>query len=281
MEWSDLRIFLTAVRTGSYLAAGRALGINRTTVGRRIDALEQAVGRSLFLESPAGPEPSREGRILLAAAARIEDELDRFRSELDAPDAMREPVRLVGSAGIVSEFLPEIADYQLREPGAAIEIVGSLDPLDALSQRRADLAIALVRVPPRRLAGVHVGSVAQAEYGLRGRPSKHRLGWGREIEAAIPGQWTVANPIDPIPVEAGIRLNNGPQLRQAVLAGLGRAALWCFAADAEPRLERLSDPDPRFESPLWLLYRSGTPPAPRLMRLMTFLEEAIRRRIKP
>ncbi len=59
MEWDDLKVFLAAVRTGSYTAAGRLLGINRTTVGRRIDALENALGVSLFQYTPNGPVPTR------------------------------------------------------------------------------------------------------------------------------------------------------------------------------------------------------------------------------
>jgi len=82
MEWSDLKIFLAAVRAGSYTAAGRQLGVNRTTVGRRIDALEAALGVELFRETPRGHEPSRDGEHLLAAATRIERELGELTERL-------------------------------------------------------------------------------------------------------------------------------------------------------------------------------------------------------
>jgi len=280
MEWSDLRIFLTAVRAGSYTLAARRLDINRTTIGRRIEALERAIGHSLFVETPTGPEPSAEGRLLLEAAARMEAEVEAFHQAIGRASAGQGHIRIASSAGIASEFLPELAAYQRREPAATIELIGAIDPLDALTQRRADLAIALVRRPPRRLAGVMVGTVSQADYVRHGVAPDRRLGWGREIEAAIPGQWTLANPTGDDPTDdCTARFNSWPQLRQAVLSGFGHAALWCFAADAEPALERISDPDPRHDSALWLLYRSVTPPAFRLRSLITFLEDALRRRL--
>lgn len=280
MEWSDLRIFLIAVRTGTYTAAARQLGVNRTTVGRRIEALERAAGHALFIHGPTGHEPSAEGRRLLASAARIEAEIDGLRAALELGDVRPDSIRIASSAGIASEFLPEIAAYQREEPGTTIELVGAIDPLEAVTQRRADLAIALVRRPPRRLTGVEIGTLLQADYVRKGGDRNLLLGWGREIEAAIPGQWTTANPTgDDAEETCAARFNAWPQLKQAVLAGLGRAALWCFVADAEPGLERLSAPDPRHGGTLWLLYRAGTPPSPRLRALLVFLERTLRDRI--
>ena len=106
MEWSDLKVFLAAVRTGSYTAAGRRLGINRTTVGRRIDALESALGVSLFQHTPNGHAPTREGQDLLASAARIETEIDSLLARMTLPDDTPETIRIASSGGIASEIVP-------------------------------------------------------------------------------------------------------------------------------------------------------------------------------
>ncbi len=280
MEWSDLKVFLAAVRTGSYTAAGRRLGINRTTVGRRIDALENALGVSLFQHTPNGHEPTREGLELLATASVIEAEMDALLTRLDVPGDTPETIRIVSSGGLASEFLPELARFQDQEPRAVIELLGENDPLDALSQRRADLAIALVRVAPVRLVGAQVGVLSQAPYALRDAANPRVLGWGHEMETAVPGQWTIANPSGEAAEEAGTpRFNSWQQLKQAVLAGMGQASLWCFAADAEPSLKRLAEPDPRHEYPLWLLRRTKSPPGPCLRKLIPFLETALQKRI--
>ncbi|WP_373047566.1 LysR family transcriptional regulator [Vulgatibacter sp.] len=57
-DWSDLRIFLAVHRTGSFSAAARQLRINATTVGRRIEALEAALGAALFDRMPDGLRPT-------------------------------------------------------------------------------------------------------------------------------------------------------------------------------------------------------------------------------
>src|SRR5207302_337036 len=126
-------------RTGSYTAAGPVLGLNRTTVGRRIDSLETALGMSLFRDSPAGPEPTPEGRILLESATRIEAEIERMGSLLRIQAEAPTHVRIASSAGIAVEFLLEIAEFQADRTDVGIELLGALDPLEAVTQRRADL----------------------------------------------------------------------------------------------------------------------------------------------
>lgn len=282
MEWSDLKVFLAAVRAGSYTAAGRRLGVNRTTVGRRIDALEDALGVALFEETPLGPSPTSAGERLLAAAQVIENEVDCLLNALGAEARQVDPVRIASSAGIATEFLPELIAFRRANPAIGIELLGELDPVDAVTHRRADLAIALVRVPPLRLAGVQVATLSQAIYAHRELVGTAApLGWGHEVGAALPGgQWTAANPAgDTAELARLATFNSWPQLKQAVLAGMGSAALWCFAADAEPSLERLAGPDPRHDSPLWLLYRAKSPPGSSLARLVAFLETALASRL--
>jgi DNA-binding transcriptional LysR family regulator len=281
MEWSDLEVFLAAVRTGTYTAAGRQLKVNRTTIGRRVEALERALGTPLFEYSALGPAPTAAGARLLAAAEAVEREISAMLRDLGTPAPRQPTLRIAGSAGLAAEFLPEIADFRRANPDVPVELLGELDPLDAVTQRRADLAIALVRAPPLRLAGAQVGTLRQAAYGRRGAGALPPLGWGFEFGAAIPGgPWAGANPSGDAAQDAGlVTCNDWPQLKQAVLAGLGRAALWCFAADAEPELERLAEPDPRHDSPLWLLHRAKAPPGPGLARLIDHLRLALPARI--
>ena len=54
LDWNDLKYFLAVARGGSTLAASRALRVSQTTVARRIAALEEAVGLTLFEKRPAG-----------------------------------------------------------------------------------------------------------------------------------------------------------------------------------------------------------------------------------
>lgn len=272
-----MEIFLAAVRTGTYTAAARQLEINRTTVGRRVEALERTLGVALFEQTPLGYAPTAAGARLLATAEAIEREVAMMVTDLGTIGRRSAPIRIASSAGLATEFLPEIATFRRANPDLPVELLGELDPLDAVTQRRAHLGIALVRSPPLRLSGVEVGVLSQATYALRGAGDLPRLGWGYEFDAALPGgAWTGANPSGEVAQAAGLATcNDWPQLKQAVLSGLGSASLWCFAADGEPSLVRTSPPNSRHDSPLWLVHHAKSPVSPGLARLIDFLREAI------
>ncbi|UWQ16907.1 LysR family transcriptional regulator [Jannaschia sp. M317] len=70
-NWSDIRIFLAVMETGSTLAASRRLGMAQPTVARRIDALEHALGLTLFDRDTRGARPTDEARALLPEARTI------------------------------------------------------------------------------------------------------------------------------------------------------------------------------------------------------------------
>lgn len=280
MDWGDLEVFLAAVRTGSYTAAGRGLAVNRTTIGRRIEALERSLGLALFEDSPLGFAPTREGTRVLAAAQAIEHEVKAMMADLGASGRHPAPVRLAVSGGLGCEFLAELAQFSQANGDIPVQLLADLDPLDAVTQRRADLGLALVRSLPLRLAGVHVATLSQATYRRRGTAGGAPLGWGYAFAATLPGPpWSPANPAGDPAEEAGLfTCNDWPQMIGAVRAGIGMARLWCFAADADPTLERIDSPNPRHDSPLWLVHRSKAPPSPALTRLMAFLAEALPRR---
>ncbi len=281
MEWSDLQVFLGAVRAGSYTLAGRQLGINRTTVGRRVDALETALGLALFEETPCGPAPTAAGQRLLAAATAIEREVAALRDDLAAPDRRAGPLRIAASGGIAGEFMPELLAFRRAYPDHPIELLGELDPLDAVTHRRADLALALVRVPPLRLAGVQIAVLAQARYARHDLPpGAPQLGWGHEFAAALPGGHWAANPAGEPAEMAGLAtFNSWEQLKQAVVAGFGSAVLWCFAADAEPALRQLAPPDPRHDCPLWLLRRAKAPPGTGMQHFIAHMQAKLGTRL--
>src|SRR5512141_2716795 len=79
-DWNDLKAFLAVARGGSTLAAAKALGINQTTVARRIEALEAALGLKLFERGQAGSRLTEAGRDLMAEAEKVEQASAAFRS---------------------------------------------------------------------------------------------------------------------------------------------------------------------------------------------------------
>ena len=72
MDWDNLRYFLELARAGRLTAAARRLGVDHTTVARRVQALEKALDRQLFIRAKAGYRLSEAGRELLAQAEAME-----------------------------------------------------------------------------------------------------------------------------------------------------------------------------------------------------------------
>ena len=72
MNWDDVRIFLAVARSGQILGAARSLGLNHATVARRLTALEQALGSTLFTRKTNGSELSSAGEGFLLHAERME-----------------------------------------------------------------------------------------------------------------------------------------------------------------------------------------------------------------
>jgi DNA-binding transcriptional LysR family regulator len=276
MNWDDLRVFITAVRAGSYTAAGPQLNMNRTTVGRRVSALEAALGTSLFRDTPYGFEPTQTGQLLLAAAERMEAEVSALSGQIGIAEPDRAPLRIAGSAGIAAEFLSEIAAFRDANGDMPLELTGAIDAIEAVTHRRADLAIALVRAAPRRLAGIRVATLSQAPYARRGGGSRQAIGWGSEVELTLPRHWTAANILDD---PRASRFNSWVAIRQAVRDGLGSAWLWRFAADADAALERIGPPDARYDTGLWLLHRADTPQTAEAAALTQSLAKALTARL--
>src|SRR3712207_2195402 len=86
-SWDDLRVFLAVHRRRSHAAASRELDVDPTTIGRRLGALERALGARLFDRTPSGLSPTEAGAALFTRAERIEAEVLASERELRGADA--------------------------------------------------------------------------------------------------------------------------------------------------------------------------------------------------
>src|SRR5271169_660395 len=85
MEWTDLRFFLAAVRGGNLSAAARELGVNYTTVGRRLDALQHGLGATLIQRTPDGLTLTRAGEAVKRAVRKNRGHRARGRAPCRRP----------------------------------------------------------------------------------------------------------------------------------------------------------------------------------------------------
>jgi DNA-binding transcriptional LysR family regulator len=156
------------MEAGSLSGAARALGLTQPTVGRQVEALEAALGESLFTRSPGGLAPTRAAQTLLPHAQAMASAAQTLlRSAKGAAGEMRGVVRLTASDIIGAEVLPPIlADFREAWPGVEIELVLSNRQEDLL-RRDADIAVRMTRPTQDALFARKIGDVPIVLYAHR------------------------------------------------------------------------------------------------------------------
>jgi DNA-binding transcriptional LysR family regulator len=145
-RWDDLGVLVAACRHGTLAAAGAALGVDPSTVSRRLAALEDAVGGKLFARTPEGLSPTTLALRLLPHAEAAEAAVNAASAEAaGATVAAEGVVRLaVADALGVYGIAPRAAELRRLHPGVRLDILASTAVVD-LSRREADIAIRFVR----------------------------------------------------------------------------------------------------------------------------------------
>jgi len=229
LRWDDLRVLLALHRHGSLKRASMALGVNISTVSRRLDALEEVSGAHLFDRTPDGTHPTAAAEALLPFAERMEQAAEGFVRGLEGFEV--DPVghvRLAAPPGLVDHFLaPALVELADAYPRLRLTILSSIGYAD-LQRREADLALRLLRpqagdLVSKRLVTTGWCIVAApayaAELGRLSDPDVARwITWGDDLRHMPDRQWVETNvSADRIVLETS---SMTAQL-EAVRAGLG------------------------------------------------------------
>lgn len=145
MEWSDVRIFLAVARSGTLGGAARSLRLSHPTIGRRLRALEQAVGHTLFQRTADGLVPTDEGAGIIALAEQMEEGALAMARRLEGREAKLQGRLRISSADWFGAYMlpPIVADYARAYPHVDVEILTGTR-LFNLAQREADIAFRIV-----------------------------------------------------------------------------------------------------------------------------------------
>ena len=287
LDWTDLRYFLAVARTGSTLAAGRALGVSQTTAARRVAALEEALELTLFERRQSGYVLTPAGEALLDSAHRVETAAGAF-----ADIAAAQTREISGTVKLTCEELyavtvlaPILRDLREAHPGIRIELDTS-DEVRDLGAGAADVALRSAKqlsgdgLVARRIAWdpwTVYCSRAYAE--TNGIPrNRHQLkghvligGGGTHIWRYYRA-WLQENDLEGAVV---MQHNTSMGLLSSVRAGMGLAALPSFIADRDPDLIRCLPPKPGGEMGLYLITHERLRHTPRVRAVMDFLGERL------
>jgi len=141
MEWSDLRIFLAIARAGTLGAAARTLGQTQPTMGRRLRALETAIGQTLFQRTADGFVLTDEGNAVLEHAERMEEEALAFQRRLAGSNTQLDGMLRLSCSDWFGTYMlaPVLAEFGERHPNVCVELLSDAR-LYSLPRREADIA---------------------------------------------------------------------------------------------------------------------------------------------
>lgn len=283
-SWDDYRYVRAVAETRSLVGAAEALGVNHSTVFRRINAIEEALGTRLFERGRAGYALTAAGEEMVALAGRMSEDITSFERRIAGRDVKPSgELRVTTNDTMVAHLMaPIFASFLKTCPDVRLDIVVSNTSLN-LSKRDADVAIRATLSPPETLVGRRVCAVGWAIYGpahLAGRPigdmtGERWVGFGDNLAHILPARWMKEN------VAADrimLRINTILGFAEAVASTGWVGLVPCFIGDQSRALTRLSDPDASLAAGLWLLTHPDLKQSARVRAFMDHAWEALSRR---
>ena len=279
IDWDDLRVFAALARAGSLSAAARELNVDHATVGRRIAALERALGLRLIDRLPRRAPLTPHGLAVaatlapMAAAAVAVERLARLAKRPAANVRVSAPPAL--AAYVIA---PRLAAFQRAHPDVTIALSGAPGAA-ALDRGEADVAVRMGRPEKTGLVAKRIGRARFALYAapeVAGTPRDawRFIGFDAELDRVTSQRWLKALAGGR---ELAFRASDLFSQAQAARAGLGVVALPRFVGDGDPSLVELSvEPAPPTQD-FWLLVYPDARRAAATRAATAFLAETVGR----
>ncbi|RAR57958.1 LysR family transcriptional regulator [Paraburkholderia unamae] len=232
MNWDDARIFLAIHRERTLRAAARALKLDQATVGRRLVALEHALGAALFVRTSKGYELTQAGKLALAPAELMERSAhDLARRTHGMDKRLAGEVKVTTTDALALEFvIPAIERLHAKHPDVRVELNTSTQIVN-LARREADIAVRTVRptnpgLVARRIASWEMGLFASRTYlDHHGMPIEGQAFSAHDLVVYQPYMSATSTPeLAGEPLHGGrivASLNSNLSLRAAIKAGIG------------------------------------------------------------
>lgn len=284
LSWDDLQYFLAVRERGSIGGAAKWLGVNHSTVLRRIGSLEGALGQRLFDRLPSGYVLTAEGHDLAASLAGVSGQIESVQRRLGGGDSeVRGVVRITASETLAQAILmPHFASFRGLFPAVELQLVVN-DAFLNLTQREADIAIRGTNDPPGHLVGRRVGIMQTALYASRGYLDRRDpddgegdhawIGPDASLSRIESWKWLRDN-VDAARI--AMRVDSFVGIANAVSAGIGVGLLLCPLAEQRPDLVRLGGPFPELDTQVWILTHPDLKQTRRIRVLVDHLVDNLR-----
>jgi DNA-binding transcriptional LysR family regulator len=286
LAWDDLRYILAVRRHGSLGRAAKALGLNKSTVGRRIAAIEEELGVALLQRGRNGYEFTGAGEAATTAAERIESVVNELVAAVGDTDRIAKgTVRVTVPAWFAQHLIiPALAAFRLEHPGLDVHLVTTDEVVD-LGRRDADIGVRNVRPTQsslivRKGGVIAFGMYASREYVARhGMPrdrtdfaSHHLIAYRDAVAYVDAYRWANA-----LSDRVALRATDAGSMLDAVAAGLGIGVLPRFLADGAEGVVCVDTVGRPAAEVIWLVAHPDTLAMERVRTVMGWLVELFAR----
>ncbi len=285
-DWNDLRYFLEVARRGKLSAAALRIGVDHTTVSRRIIALEEQLGVTLFRRENRAYSLSDEGRRLLSYAEKMEqNSLELIGEITPTSKGLTGTVRLATPEAFGSQFLaPHCISFHTRHPAVTLELVAETRQ-HSFTKREADIAVTLARpqhgrIKSEKITDYRLRLYAAPAYLQKHPPivqlsdlKHHQFIWYVDELLPVP-ELRLLDKAIPNP-RVIFRTTNVTGQARAAESGLGIALLPCYVADKIKGLTTVLPREISVMRELWLSTHIDTTPQPHIDAAEAFLSTLI------
>ncbi|WP_420348937.1 LysR family transcriptional regulator [Pelagibius sp.] len=275
MDWDNLKVALAISRLGSLTQAAQALGIDQSTAGRRLTALEGDLGTILFVRSKTGFALTDAGEAAINQAIEVERRIDRLRDAVTPSESgPAGTVRLLGNHWTLDRLArTTMGAFLQRHPRLDLRLI----TLTPRSRMRGEASLSIwFEVEPRESEfAIKLGDVPYAVYRAH-NADEAELGWisfydedaARPIVARAHKRLrSRGEPLRMTATDAGIMLS-------AVRHGVGKALLPMCLAEGDDQLVRVKEGEPELIRALHLHAHPDTVEAARIQATIRWLRES-------
>ncbi len=274
-DWDDLRFFVAIARNGSVTRAATKLGVNHSTVSRRIQAFEKKHNVRLFERVPTGYVMTQEAENIYQMALDIEQRSQDIERQLFGQDnRLHGKVVITAPNYIINNVLmPHVPDFQKSYPSINIQFHASPD-LQNMAAREADIAIRITSQPPETLIG---RKVADLSYGLYATKHYWKSNAKQHKVILLSNDATAMNWLqnDFIDAQVVLHTNSIETMAAAVSNGIGIANLPCIVGETHKKLYRLTQKLTQQNYGVWILSHADLRSTARIRVTREFLNEIL------
>jgi len=265
-DWHDLQLFLAVAREGGLSPAAKATGASPATLGRRMLALERAIGRDLFVRHQRGYELTYEGKCLQTALRQVEVDIVRAAAPVQPHDVPM--VKISAGSWTTMALLQNLAAITGQPADVRLRFVAAETILD-IPHREVAIGIRNSRPEDVRLAGKKLMQIEFCAYGVPDAPDR----WIKVIGNTPSAKWlhkTVGS-------DAVCEVNTPRNALDVALSGFGMALLPTFVGDLFPALARKGSVVPELTHDQWIVTHQEDRHLPEVRRTIDRLTDLFRK----